>query len=70
MFEAMHYRMTALERAFQLARSGKMSGITEIVRSLKRDGYSTDQVQGPALIRQLTALIRSARLEDRKADRT
>ena len=70
MVAAMNYRMTALERAFQLAKSGKMSGITEIVRSLKRDGYATEQVQGPALIRQLTALIRSARLEDRNADRT
>ena len=56
--------MTAVERAFYLARSGRFPGITEILKSLKRDGYATDQIQGQVLKRQLTKLIRAARLED------
>ena len=42
-----------------------MSGITEIIKSLKRDGYSSEQIQGQALTRQLGSLIRSARLEEK-----
>jgi hypothetical protein len=60
----MGYKMTALERAFQLARSGQVSKIAEIVGSLKRDGYSTDQIQGPVLRRQLMDLIMAARREE------
>ena len=56
--------MTALERAFQLARSGQVSTITEIIGSLSRDRYDTRQIQGPALRRQLMDLIRAARLDD------
>jgi len=69
MLGAMDHRMTALERAFQLARSGQVSTITEIVGSLRRDRYDTRQIEGPALRRQLMTLIRAARLADRSADR-
>ncbi len=68
MLDAMDHRMTALERAFQLARSGQVSTITEIVGSLKRDRYDTRQIEGPALKRQLMNLIKAARLEDRTTD--
>lgn len=61
--------MTALERAFQLAKSGQVSTITEMVKSLRRDRYDTRQIEGPALRRQLTSLIKAARLDDRTADR-
>jgi hypothetical protein len=60
----MDHKMTALERAFQLARSGQVSKIAEIVGSLKRDGYSTDQIQGRVLRRQLRDLIMAARREE------
>jgi hypothetical protein len=60
----MDHKMTALERAFQLARSGQVSRIAEIVGSLKRDGYSTDQIQGPVLRRQLRDLIMAARRDE------
>ncbi len=52
--------MTTLERAFQLARSGKVAGLTDIMKSLKRDGYSAIQIEGPLLKRQLADLIRAA----------
>ncbi|WP_147262853.1 hypothetical protein [Roseiarcus fermentans] len=53
--------MTALERAFHLARSGRFATLAEMVNALRRDRYDIQQVQGPALRRQLTALIRAAR---------
>ncbi len=55
--------MTALERAFALARSGEVSKISEIVESLRRDRYDTRQLEGPALRRQLTDLIKAARAQ-------
>jgi hypothetical protein len=55
------HAVTALERAFQLAKSGQVSGLTEIVKALRREGYSANQIEGPALKRQLAALIKTAR---------
>jgi hypothetical protein len=61
MLGGMDHRMTALERAFQLARSGKVSGLSEIVRTLKGEGYSAYQIEGPVLRRQLANLVKAAR---------
>ena len=66
----MNQRMTALERAFQLARSGQVSTVSEIKVSLSRDGYSANQLDGPSLRRQLMGLIRARRLDDIKAHRS
>jgi len=57
----MDQKMTALERAFQLARSGRVAGLTEIVTSLNREGYSANQIEGRLLKRQLADLIKAAR---------
>jgi hypothetical protein len=57
----MDQKMTALERAFQLARSGQVAGLTEIVTSLNREGYSGSQIEGRLLKRQLADLIKAAR---------
>jgi hypothetical protein len=57
----MDQRMTALERAFQLARSGSVAGLTEIVSSLNREGYAASQIEGRLLKRQLADLIKAAR---------
>ena len=40
--------MTALERTFQLARSGQVSGLPAIVEALRGEGYSANRLQGPA----------------------
>jgi hypothetical protein len=64
----MDQKMTALERAFQLARSGRVTGLTEIITSLKRDGYSASQIEGPVLKRQLADLIKAARKESENLD--
>jgi hypothetical protein len=64
----MDQKMTALERAFQLARSGRVAGLTDIISSLKRDGYSTNQIEGRVLKRQLADLIKAARKETEDSD--
>jgi hypothetical protein len=45
---AMH-RMTTMERAFHLARSGRFTTIAEVLTALDREGYSASQIQGPLL---------------------
>ena len=57
--------MTALQRAFQLARSGEVAALPEIVAALKGEGYSAVQIEGPSLRRQLTGLIDTARARER-----
>ncbi len=56
----MHYRMTALERAFQMARSGEYASIAEIKKQLQAEGFSAAQVTGRVLSRQLRELIKVA----------
>ena len=57
----MDQKMTALERAFQLARSGRVAGLAEIIASLNHEGYSASQIEGRMLKRQLADLIKAAR---------
>jgi arginine repressor len=59
---------TALERAFELARSGKFQTTGEIRQALKDEGFSTDQITGPTLNRQLRKAINEGKAFD--ADRT
>jgi hypothetical protein len=54
-------RPTAVERAFELAKSGEVSGIAEIAKILNREGYSVQDIHGPSLRRQLRALIAHAK---------
>ena len=56
----MDNRPTALERAFDLARSGKCADVAQIRQQLKVEGYARDQLTGPALIRQLRDLCIAA----------
>ena len=66
----MDHRMTALERAFDLAGSGQVSEYSEIIRAIRREGYFANQITGPALKRQLTGLIKTARERDLIVHRT
>jgi hypothetical protein len=58
----MDSKVTALERAFQLARSGRMSSVDDIRKQLKREGYDDRVVLdgGRLLTTQLKGLIRAA----------
>ena len=51
---------TALERAFELARTGHFTRVEEIIRRLRQEGDRSDQVMGPVLRRQLRDLIADA----------
>ena len=52
--------ITALERAFELARTGKYSSVTDLKRDVIGEGYDRAQLEGFALGRQLKLLIRDA----------
>ena len=51
---------TALERAFDLAKSGACSSLGDLTRCLRLEGYSVDKIVGPSLSKQLRALIAEA----------
>jgi hypothetical protein len=57
----MTYQPTALERAFELARSGKYQGTSEIRAQLKAEGFNANQLEGPSLLRQLREICTAAR---------
>ncbi|HVZ05434.1 hypothetical protein [Hyphomicrobium sp.] len=57
----MDQNTSALERAFQLAKSGRCATVQEVKRDMKKEGYSINQVTGRALQKQLNALIAEAR---------
>ena len=48
---------TALERAFELARSGRYPSVELIRRAISAEGYFQNQIEGRELSRQLRALI-------------
>ena len=53
----MYSSPTALERAFELAKSGKYSSVAEIKKQLKAERYTLEQITGKSLAKQLAALI-------------
>jgi hypothetical protein len=61
----MDRRPTALERAYQLARSGKVEKVETIRQILRQEGLDPDQVSGPQLRRELRLMIVEARTRDR-----
>ena len=56
----MDYRISVLERAFQLASSGECSSVPEIRKHLKEEGRPGDQIIGRMLLKQLRGLIEAA----------
>lgn len=52
---------TALERAFELARSGRFATVSDIKRAISQEGYAVSQLDGGALGRQLSQIIKTAR---------
>ncbi len=51
--------ITAVERAFQLAKSSTCSSVSDIKRRLAAEGYSASQISGRTLAKQLVALIKA-----------
>jgi hypothetical protein len=67
----MDSKVTALERAFQLARSGHMATVENIKKRLKQEGYDERAVAdgGPSLTTQLRGLIRAAGINTQPAEK-
>ena len=61
MHSAMDHNVSVIERAFQIAKSGGCENVAAVVRALKKEGFSTTQVVGGSLTKQLTRLITEAR---------
>ena len=57
MHQSMDINKTALERAFDLARSGTCLNLEDIIRKRKSEGYANGQIEGPSLKKQLLVLI-------------
>jgi hypothetical protein len=57
---AMNENRTTLERAFQLAQSGRCGSVKDIRRVLAVEGFSPKTITGRSLNKQLSGLIRSA----------
>ena len=53
----MDHRLTAVEKAFELARSTYCPSVDYLKKRLKSEGYDTSQIYGKALKRQLMELI-------------
>src|SRR5262245_54454905 len=58
-----YMRPSSLERAFELARSGKCASMDEVRWRLRAEGYSTEQLIGPVLMQQLRELLQAAKVE-------
>lgn len=56
----MRFQPTAIERAFELARTGRYAGVSEIGKRLKVEGYSLGQLEGNSLRKQLRQLCEDA----------
>jgi hypothetical protein len=52
---------TALERAFELAKSGRYATVEEVRRAISAEGYFQSQLEGRELSKQLKAMIINAR---------
>jgi hypothetical protein len=67
----MESKVTALERAFQLARSGHMATVEDIKKRLRQEGYDERAVAdgGPSLTTQLRGLIRAAAIKTQPAEK-
>ncbi len=60
---AMDPGKTTLERAFEMARSGRYDRLMELRGDLKKEGYDNLQLEGPAVRKQITELIKQAKLD-------
>jgi len=57
---AVDSRISQLERAFELASSGRCASVADIKRKLREEGYMDDQVEGPSLFSQLNTLMKKS----------
>ena len=63
----MDHTKTALERAFELAKTGVYANFGEVRTKIKKEGYDIRQMDGFSLRKQINQIIQGAR---EKADHT
>ncbi len=56
----MENQKTSLERAFELAQSGKYLKVADIKSQLAKERLATEQISGSSLLRQLRQIIKEA----------
>jgi len=56
----MENKTTPIERAFELAKSGQFSSVSDIKAHLARERFDTDQLTGRTLMTQLKELMKAA----------
>ena len=54
------FRPTALERAFELAKTGDYATVSDVTKQLKAEGFATTQITGPSLSKQLREMCTEA----------
>jgi hypothetical protein len=64
LLRSMDPKLSAIERAFQIARSGHAPSVRDIKDALLKEGYPPGQIEGPSLSRQLMTIITVAREKD------
>lgn len=60
-FIHMDLRKTSLQRAFELARTGKYLNVHEIIVRLRSERQDVAQIEGPLLKKQLMEIIEKSR---------
>ena len=58
---AMQRGKTTLERAFEMARSGRFKDVPSLKIAISREGYAASQISGRILLKQLRDAIQGAR---------
>jgi len=60
LLQGMDKQKLPIERAFELAQSGKYSNVTDIKHQLAHERLAADQITGGSLLRQLREIIKAA----------
>lgn len=63
----MTFKLTAIERAFEIAKFGSAGSVSTIRSQLKAEGYDPNAFQGKKVSAQLRAVIQKARKERGRA---
>lgn len=58
---SMEANKSCIERAFEIARTGRAPNLLHLLNQLKSEGYGQDQIYGPVLKKQLSDLIEKAK---------
>lgn len=61
MLSNMDANVSPIERAFQLAGTGRFATVAEVRLQLVREGYSQKELEGPQLRKQIMEIIAQAR---------